>query len=76
MRPLHQPTTQTRLRPFKPIQFGRYTLLMPLAVGGMWEIFLARLEGVQGFEKLCVIKKILPHLTQEEDFVSRFVNEA
>ena len=76
MRPLHQPTTQTRLRPFKPTQFGRYTLLMPLAVGGMGEIFLARLEGVQGFEKLCVIKKILPHLTQEEDFVTRFVNEA
>ncbi len=76
MPPLHQPTTQTRLRPFKPIQFGRYTLLMPLATGGMGEIFLARLEGVQGFEKQCVIKKILPHLTQEEDFVTRFVNEA
>ncbi len=76
MRPLHQPTTQTRLRPFKPTQFGRYTLLMPLATGGMGEIFLARLEGVQGFEKQCVIKKILPHLTQEEDFVTRFVNEA
>ncbi|MBS1152145.1 MAG: pkn6K, partial [Myxococcaceae bacterium] len=74
--PLHQPTTQTRLRPFKPTQFGRYTLLMPLASGGMGEIFLARLEGVQGFEKQCVIKKILPHLTQEEDFVTRFVNEA
>jgi eukaryotic-like serine/threonine-protein kinase len=76
MPPLHQPTTQTRLRPFKPTQFGRYTLLMPLASGGMGEIFLARLEGVQGFEKQCVIKKILPHLTQEEDFVTRFVNEA
>ncbi len=76
MPPLHQPTTQTRLRPFKPTQFGRYTLLMPLATGGMGEIFLARLEGVQGFEKQCVIKKILPHLTQEEDFVTRFVNEA
>jgi serine/threonine protein kinase len=76
MRPLHQPTTQSRLRPFKPTHFGRYTLLMPLATGGMGEIFLARLEGVQGFEKLCVIKKILPHLTQEADFVTRFVNEA
>src|SRR5688572_32713892 len=56
--------------------FGRYTLLMPLSVGGMGEIFLARLEGAQGFEKLCVIKKILPHLAEDSDFVSRFVNEA
>jgi eukaryotic-like serine/threonine-protein kinase len=49
---------------------------MPLSVGGMGEIFLARLEGAQGFEKLCVIKKILPHLAQDENFVGRFVNEA
>ncbi len=47
-----------------PTPFGRYTLLMPLSVGGMGEIFLARLEGAQGFEKLCVIKKILPHLAE------------
>jgi serine/threonine protein kinase len=71
-----QQTTSNRLRPFKPSQFGRYTLLMPLSVGGMGEIFLARLEGVQGFEKLCVIKKILPHLAEDPDFTSRFVNEA
>ena len=33
---MHQPTTQTRLQPFKPTPFGRYTLLMPLAVLGSW----------------------------------------
>ncbi len=70
------PSTQSRLRPFRPTPFGRYTLLMPLATGGMGEIFLARLDGVEGFEKLCVIKKILPHLAQDKEFVSRFVNEA
>jgi serine/threonine-protein kinase len=42
----------------------------------MGEIFLARLEGAQGFEKLCVIKKILPHLAQDTDFVDRFIDEA
>ncbi len=68
--------TKERLRPFKPQRFGRYTLLMPLSTGGMGEIFLARLEGAEGFEKLCVIKKILPHLAQDKDFVDRFVNEA
>ncbi|MBL8954823.1 MAG: protein kinase [Myxococcaceae bacterium] len=42
----------------------------------MGEIFLARIDGPQGFEKLCVIKKILPHLLEDKDFVSRFGNEA
>lgn len=65
-----------RLRPFKPVQFGRYTLVAQLATGGMGEIYLARMEGPQGFEKFCVIKKILPHLASEPDFVERFVNEA
>ncbi len=68
--------TSQRLRPFKPLRFGRYTLLMPLSTGGMGEIFLARLEGSHGFDKLCVIKKILPHLAQNQEFVSRFVDEA
>jgi len=58
------------------VPFGRYTLLAPLAMGGMGEIFLARLEGHHGFEKLCVIKKILPGFADEPDFVARFVNEA
>ncbi len=70
------PSTQSRLRPFRPTPFGRYTLLMPLATGGMGEIFLARLDGAEGFEKLCVIKKILPHLAEDQEFVARFVNEA
>ena len=64
------------LRPFKPIPFGRYTLVAPIATGGMGEIFLARMEGPQGFEKFCVIKKILPHLAEDSEFVERFVNEA
>ncbi len=65
-----------RLRPFRPQPFGRYTLLSHLATGGMGEIYLARLEGAQGFEKLCVIKKILPQLAADSDFVERFVGEA
>jgi eukaryotic-like serine/threonine-protein kinase len=65
-----------RLRPFRPQPFGRYTLLSHLATGGMGEIYLARLEGAQGFEKLCVIKKILPQLAADKEFVDRFVGEA
>lgn len=73
---MNQGTASQRLRPFKPQRFGRYTLLMPISTGGMGEIFLARLEGAHGFDKLCVIKKILPHLAEDPEFVERFVDEA
>jgi serine/threonine-protein kinase len=56
--------------------FGKYTLIARLAVGGMAEIFLARLEGVGGFRKQVVIKRILPHLAEDSRFVSMFLDEA
>jgi hypothetical protein len=39
-----------------PEQFGRYSLLGHLATGGMAEVWLARQLGMQGFEKIVVIK--------------------
>ena len=42
----------------------------------MGEIFLARLEGAAGFEKLCVIKRILPHLAGDEQFRAMLIGEA
>jgi eukaryotic-like serine/threonine-protein kinase len=56
--------------------FGRYQLLRRLATGGMAEIFLARQVGPEGFEKQVVVKRILPHLAQNEDFVAMFLDEA
>ncbi len=73
---MNSSSPSARLRPFRPQPFGRYTLLSHLATGGMGEIYLARLEGAQGFEKLCVIKKILPQLAEDKEFVDRFVGEA
>jgi len=55
---------------------GRYELLAKLATGGMGEIFLARLRGEGGFEKLTVIKRLLPELVSAEHFVSMFLDEA
>jgi len=55
--------------------FGRYVLIQRLSRGGMGEIFLAR-HGMSGFEKLVVIKKVLPHLVKDEQFIGRFVDEA
>ncbi len=69
-------TTSRGLRPFSPQSFGRYTLLTHLATGGMGAVYLARLSGAEGFQKLVVIKKILPQLAQEPAFVERFLDEA
>src|SRR5258706_8690433 len=57
-------------------RLGRYELLARLAAGGMGEILLARLEGAAGFEKLCVIKRILPHLADDARFRSMMIVEA
>src|SRR5260221_8327021 len=57
------------------IHFGRYELLKKLAAGGMGQVFLARKKGV-GFEKLVVLKRILPHLTEDEEFFTMFLDEA
>ncbi|MBX5483254.1 MAG: serine/threonine protein kinase [Myxococcaceae bacterium] len=59
-----------------PARFGKYTLIDRIAVGGMAEIFLARQAGLEGFEKLIVIKRIRPHLSKQPNFVKMFLNEA
>jgi serine/threonine-protein kinase len=59
-----------------PTQFGKYLLLRKLAEGGMAELFLARQAGMEGFEKLVVVKRILPQLMSEPEFVKMFLNEA
>jgi serine/threonine protein kinase len=58
------------------VAFGRYLLQRKLAEGGMAELFLARQGGMEGFEKLVVVKRILPSLSTEASFVKMFLNEA
>src|SRR5690606_32549726 len=59
-----------------PARLGRYELLARLATGGMGEIFLARLEGAEGFEKLYVVKRILAHLADDARFRQMLIAEA
>ena len=66
----------TEEQPKAPSAFGRYTLLERLAVGGMAEVFRAKISSSHGFEKILVIKRILPHLAADPNFVSMFIDEA
>ena len=59
-----------------PSAFGRYTLLERLAVGGMAEVFRAKITSSHGFEKILVVKRNLPHLAADPNFVSMFIDEA
>jgi len=62
--------------PAGPVTFGRYMLLERLAVGGMAEVFRAKISSSHGFEKILVIKRILPHLAADPGFVTMFIDEA
>ena len=42
----------------------------------MAELFLAKQSGLEGFEKVVVIKRILRNLAEDEEFVSMFLDEA
>src|SRR5439155_10141751 len=64
------------MKSVEPERLGRYQILRPLARGGMAELFLARATGIQGFEKLVVIKRILPELAGDAEYVEMFLDEA
>jgi serine/threonine protein kinase len=57
-------------------RLGKYEILRELATGGMARIYLARVVGTAGFEKLVVLKCILPNLAADSAFVTMFLDEA
>jgi serine/threonine protein kinase len=59
-----------------PASLGPYRLLERIAAGGMAEVFRAKRSGVEGFEKVVAVKRILPHLSENKEFVEMFIDEA
>ena len=57
-------------------RFGQYILLEKVASGGMAELFKAKKIGIEGFERVLAIKRILPHLSSDEEFIDMFIAEA
>lgn len=56
--------------------FGKYRVVRALGTGGMAQVFLASLDGPDGFSKTCVIKRIRPEYARDEAYAQMFVNEA
>jgi serine/threonine protein kinase len=60
----------------RAVPFGKYHLLERVNVGGMAEVYKAKMVGVEGFEKLLAIKRILPAIAADKDFITMFIDEA
>lgn len=56
--------------------FGKFRVVRDLGAGGMAQVFLAAIDGPEGFQKQCVVKKILPEYAKDPNFASMFINEA
>lgn len=54
----------------------RYELIGEIASGGMATVYLARVTGVAGFQRLFALKRLHPHLQSEKEFVEMFLDEA
>ncbi|HYO57218.1 serine/threonine-protein kinase, partial [Archangium sp.] len=66
-------TTQPKRQ---PIPFGKYLLLDRINIGGMAEVWRGKMFGAGGFERLVAIKRILPNIAEDEEFITMFIDEA
>jgi len=55
---------------------AKYKIIKKLEAGGMAEVFWAEMESLQGFKKQVAIKRVLPHLSQNREFIAMFLDEA
>lgn len=60
----------------RPKRIGKYEILAGLNTGGMAELSLAMTTGPGGFRKFAALKRILPHVQPNEEFVRMFLDEA
>jgi serine/threonine protein kinase len=69
----HSPGTP---RGSAPQRLGKYELLGHWATGGMASLHLARATGIEGFEKIVILKQVLPELASRQEVVQLFLHEA
>lgn len=60
----------------RPMLFGKYCLLERISVGGMAEVFRAKPFNTPTTDRFLALKRILPHLAEDDEFIKMFVDEA
>jgi serine/threonine protein kinase len=70
------PTETARWSVDELIPFGKYILLNKISAGATAAVYRAKIRGEAGFERLLTIKRILPQMAGDHDFVETFVEEA
>jgi tRNA A-37 threonylcarbamoyl transferase component Bud32 len=68
--------SDSRPQVLPPQFFGRYRVLSRLGEGGMSEIYTAESNGVEGFTRTFVLKRLRPELARDKEAVSNFIDEA
>jgi serine/threonine-protein kinase len=63
-------------RPLAGERFGKYQLVRELASGGMAQIFLSVYQGLEGFNRVVAVKRVLPQMTASPEFIQMFLDEA
>jgi eukaryotic-like serine/threonine-protein kinase len=58
------------------VEHQKYRVIKRLEAGGMAEVYLGEAVSVQGFRKKVAIKRVLPHLAQNQSFIEMFLDEA
>lgn len=61
---------------YRPIIFKDYCLLERVSVGGMAEVYRARRFGEANLRRFLAVKRILPNLAEDKEFISMFIDEA
>ena len=57
-------------------EFGPYVVYERLGMGGMAVVHRAKKQGIAGFERKLALKRLLPHLAEDAEFIASFVREA
>ncbi len=57
-------------------KIGPYRLREKIAQGGMAELYMADYVRQDGFKRTMAVKRVLPHLAKNQDFINMFIREA
>ena len=57
-------------------KLGKYVLINRIAMGGMGEIYYGKKAGIEGFEREVALKKMLPYMSADRNFIEMLIKEA